>query len=378
MLIFLIKLFFLTVSAHSYKTYSQININKWIFSPKNNDLHKPLIYIDFWATWCAPCISSIPHTQGLEKKFRDKVLFVYISNEPEYKIKSFMTNRSLRFYAANDPLEINFKHFNIKQIPTALIINPSGKIIWRGKPGELTNKILKKLLIKYDQKKGQIKRIKMYQIEKNDITSNNTHSVNTKFSLNYQKFDYTIPFKRVVKDSQLVYQGDLKKILASLLSLQPYQIELKGEMSYWKIIFDKTYMNQPDKAAFIFLKTAGYEWQITEKELNIFELKENQTSSWLNAQLYQYAESPDQTLSITDDYFLTVDNASPFQLAQTLSEKTPWLFTYNGNIIQTYDWNIRIDSLDNLLKNLVEDLDFTIKKKTENFTVYVIRKIRNK
>ncbi len=377
MLNILIKLFFLIIFFFNLKTYSQLEITNWIEKPAKEKLCNPLIYIDFWATWCAPCISSMPHIQGLEKKFDDKILFIYISNEPENKIKKFMSERNLDFYAANDTGEFNFKHFNINQIPTALIIDPSGKIIWRGKPGELNEKILKKLISKYGHKKGKKHRIILKQTKKSKNHNNFTQII--KQSLKFKKFEFPVPFKYSIQEHQIIYQGSLKDILARLLSVKPYQIQIEGDnMTYWEIIFDIKFLNNQEKIAYSFLETTGHSWKKLEREKEVYELKERKTSSWLNGKLYQYAESPDQTLSIMDDYFLTVDNASPSQLAQIISKKTPWLFTYNGNNNQIYDWNIRIDSLDNLLKNLIEDLDFTIKKKTENFTVYVIRKIRNK
>ena len=35
-----------------------------------------IVVLDFWATWCGPCLASIPHTNELAEKYKDKVVSV--------------------------------------------------------------------------------------------------------------------------------------------------------------------------------------------------------------------------------------------------------------------------------------------------------------
>src|SRR5712691_10462103 len=49
-----------------------------------NALKDSVVVIEFWATWCAPCVAAIPHFNELMEKFKDKpVRFISISNEEE-------------------------------------------------------------------------------------------------------------------------------------------------------------------------------------------------------------------------------------------------------------------------------------------------------
>ncbi len=351
--------------------FGQIKINQWIHEPSSEQLHSSLVYVDFWATWCAPCISSMPHTQALEKKFGDQVLFLYISDEPENKIKTFMSRKKYNFYTANDPEHYNYNHFNIKAIPAAMLLNPVGKIIWQGKPWELDERLLKKFIAKYGQKKGKSNRIKLYKRIK--LNDKEKYTTENKFSLKYKRFDYDIPFKSSHEHRQITYQGALKSILSKMLNVEPYQIQIQNDMTYWKIVFSDQFELQQPKVAELFLKSAGLNWQKLDKKFKIYQLNERDTSSWLSRDLYQYAESPDKSLSMIDDYFLTIDNASAKQLAHILSDKTPWIFTYEGANNQVYDWNIRIDNLENLLKNLISDLNFEIIEITKQLPVYIIK-----
>ena len=362
---------FLIIFLLPILSFGQIKINRWIHKPSQGKLEMPLIYVDFWATWCAPCISSMPHTQALEERFGSEVLFLYISDEPENKIKAFMSRKNYDFYTANDTAHYNYELFNIKTIPAAMLLNTKGKIIWQGKPWELDERLLKKFIAKYGQKKGRSNRIELQKQTK--LKKTEKYTTENKFSLKYKSFDYDIPFKSSHEHHQITYQGTLKSILSKMLNVEPYQIQIQDDMSYWKIVFSDQFESKQQRVAELFLKSAGLNWQKLDKKFKIYKLKDQDTSSWLSRDLYQYAESPNQSLSMIDDYFLTIDNASPKQLAHILSDKTPWIFTYEGTNNQVYDWNIRIDNLENLLKNLISDLNFEIIETTEQLPVYTIK-----
>ncbi|TMN70857.1 TlpA family protein disulfide reductase, partial [Pseudoalteromonas maricaloris] len=48
-----------------------------------------LTVIDFFGTWCAPCIKALPHLQELKQKFNDSITIVLVSIEEENVINNF-------------------------------------------------------------------------------------------------------------------------------------------------------------------------------------------------------------------------------------------------------------------------------------------------
>ena len=60
---------------------------------KLGDYQDKLIILDFWATWCAPCISSLGKLDTLQKEFKDDLMIIPTSYEPEEKVRSFFADK---------------------------------------------------------------------------------------------------------------------------------------------------------------------------------------------------------------------------------------------------------------------------------------------
>lgn len=114
-----------------------------------------VIYIDHWATWCAPCINEFEeNTPNFVKRFSKDVEFVYLchkSNRPQWKamISKFQLEGEHYFIEENIVGEIS-DVFSIKGYPTYTIINKKGEIIESNesyKPGrEQTIKLIEELI----------------------------------------------------------------------------------------------------------------------------------------------------------------------------------------------------------------------------------------
>jgi len=89
-----------------------------------------VIVINFWATWCPPCIAEMPSLDKLSQHYEanDNVVFLFVSNEDIAVIDDFITNKAYSFNAYQ-PLTYNPKAFNVSSIPRTLIISKQGEIV---------------------------------------------------------------------------------------------------------------------------------------------------------------------------------------------------------------------------------------------------------
>ena len=87
---------------------------------------KKILLLNFWATWCAPCIKEIPELLELKKKFKDDVEIYFLSVDSNVKktVPKFLKKNKLEdLKVLNDEkLKISSK-FGVKVMPTTIIIN---------------------------------------------------------------------------------------------------------------------------------------------------------------------------------------------------------------------------------------------------------------
>ena len=88
------------------------------------------IFLNFWATWCPPCVAEMPDIHDLYKKMEGKnVAFVLVTQDENFeKAKNFLERKSYTFpiYQLASPLPSVFAS---RSIPTTFVISPQGKII---------------------------------------------------------------------------------------------------------------------------------------------------------------------------------------------------------------------------------------------------------
>ncbi len=98
--------------------------NQVSFGSLNN---KP-VFINFWATWCPPCVAELPGIADLYEKYHDEVNFVIVSNESSAKVMTFAKNKNLNhipfFQNTSVPSD-----FSSQSIPTTFIINKDGVVV---------------------------------------------------------------------------------------------------------------------------------------------------------------------------------------------------------------------------------------------------------
>jgi len=88
-----------------------------------------VIFLNFWATWCPPCIGEMPQIQELYDKFKnnENVVFLLVSNEDLSKIKTFINNKEYSFPVYSSRYKAP-EIFASKSIPTTFLIDKNGVI----------------------------------------------------------------------------------------------------------------------------------------------------------------------------------------------------------------------------------------------------------
>ena len=113
------------LSQDDYKWNLEDSENEEIsFSEFSN---KP-VFLNFWGTWCSPCIAEMPDIQKLYEQFENQIDFVLVSSEEIEDINKFIATKKLTIpvYQLKTPIP---EIFHSTSIPTTFIIDSSGKIV---------------------------------------------------------------------------------------------------------------------------------------------------------------------------------------------------------------------------------------------------------
>ena len=87
-----------------------------------------VVLVNFWATWCPPCIAEMPSMEMLYSDYKNKIEFVFVSNEKQSVINQFLKEKRYSFKVYN-PVTNYPEFFDVTSIPRTFLIDKSGNIV---------------------------------------------------------------------------------------------------------------------------------------------------------------------------------------------------------------------------------------------------------
>jgi len=152
-----------------------LRVSAWIKGIPVQQFEKGKVYvIDFWATWCRPCLAAMPHLSSLARDYKDQVTVIAIDIY-ESKLKPRKSARQIKAFVdsignrmdCNVAIEdsnhtvtdwiINTGEEN-NGIPRTFIIDANGKLAWIGHPSKLDEVLPKIVSRNWDPKEELARR----------------------------------------------------------------------------------------------------------------------------------------------------------------------------------------------------------------------------
>lgn len=132
--IFVNKLIAFSPSVTSEEDRTAIADYNWALEQNNKDrldfskLEGKVVLVNFWATWCPPCIAEMPSFQLLFEDYGDKIDFLFVSSEDHETVRGFLYRKNYTLPAFR-PLSEAPEPLNGRTLPTTFLIDKTGNIV---------------------------------------------------------------------------------------------------------------------------------------------------------------------------------------------------------------------------------------------------------
>lgn len=97
-----------------------------------HELRGKWVLLNFWATWCAPCLKEIPALEHLSMTAPKSFIILGISEslDGQKKLLLFLKDRHVNYPILKDSFGRVADHYGVRGLPDSVLIDPDGRIRW--------------------------------------------------------------------------------------------------------------------------------------------------------------------------------------------------------------------------------------------------------
>lgn len=369
-----------------------IIITDWISNvPVDKNLKGKYLILDFWATWCVPCIQGMDHINELKNRFskRKDIYFLSITDEEPSKVKKLLEIKTFNTIVVSDQTkktQINFGDGKrgIEVLPLAVLIDKNWKIRWIGVPKYLTIDLIEKFVSNSLVSKGVEIDQKHLDSEQNNLSSGQDYLAKIiKLGQDKETHQYLMIKEangeaktdfRVAKRLFYVRSLNVKEIMKFVFGYNENVIvvENNNELKMYDIIHKNDNLDSIGVISLEkkILDTLGFEkvddWAFVRAKII------TKNDKWS----LKKSNSKKKSVAKVDDKII-FSSYSSIELAEEINKRSDFYYIVNFEDNDVYDFVINFESEDKILSSL-KSCGFTIEEKEEKTKIYkIVEKWKN-
>ncbi|MBC9795184.1 TlpA family protein disulfide reductase [Sinomicrobium weinanense] len=368
--LYFLSYFFLCLGTYAY---GQVKVSEFVQASR---LSEPgddkLVFVDFWATWCKPCIHVSKYVETLQKQFPDDFYAVSLTKESRDVVHRFLPKHPSGLAIAIDQDGETFLRHGITTLPYGVLYNTKGEKVWQGHPADLTEKKLRGLIRRNQGKKrkgfnnivhltgeGQTERVSL--VEYRPVKPIEVKLTGTGEKLLYEKGEYTR------------FAGKLEELVTLLGNVSAIQVDIPEEKNSFVELYALTdiWKNHPQQVLKEVYAKSGVSEHVINKEGEVYRLTVKDPSKlWDDKQLDWGRDSPK---FLVDDMQIQADNVSFGEFLTRLGSllEAPVVSTYHDDTPR--DWKLQYRFYELMESQLYDTYGIEIVRDTAVFPITVLR-----
>ena len=354
--------------------FGQINISEQIqpSSIAKQDSNA-LYFVDFWATWCGPCIHVSKYLESLQEQYPNDFYVLSLTKEGPDIVKRFMLKHSTKLAVAIDYEGETFEKNNVRSLPYGILYNAYGEELWKGHPADLKGYQIGGFINTNKQSIGISEMFKIQTYEKvvivEEVEQKNDFEI---INLNFVEDNSKLRVE--MHKSYLELKGNLKSVLAYTLNSHVNQIDIPDELNKsYEMRFKLNSQSYFDKTKVILkklrLKKNDAEM---EGEVLVFDIKD--PHFWSTDQINW---GPDTPKFLIGDSEIKADDVSLDEVKYKLINLLDLpivMYHENIDVKLTHDWEIHYKYFDLMVSGMWDSYGIHVAKEHIKHPQYVISK----
>ena len=345
-------------------------------TPKDKNFSNKFKVVEFWATWCGPCLGAVPHLNELQNKYKDtnNLVFISISDEAPEKINKTLSKIKFETIVVSDQTKKTHENLIMRKdksysIPATILIDDQNIVRFIGRPEMLTSELIDKFINGQLQDFNEVKK-EMTEVnqttepENKDVSARDLFKISSSERVNKSVFlaESNPNHKRDVpsfcdfsKSKLMVFNWDLQSIFAVLNEVPDYKIVVSKDISSLKYDFlyiDKNILK--NKALFekdmkLFLMNT-----LKLKEVNTTRISDVYLLKIMDAKKLKENENTDVNSGhsgSTDQYF-NFDGTDLKYVSEGIFNNFNIIVIDESNSNAKYNFLFKKGSLEDLIKEL--------------------------
>ena len=351
----------------------QIKVSEVVQYSKTATSNDNALYlIDFWATWCGPCIHAKKYLGSLQKQYPEGFYILSLSEENPTKVKRFMQKNATNLAVAIDYDGETFSKYVGQTLPHSTLFNAKGKVLWEGHPADLKPYDVKRFL---SQNKSTISIDKFIKVlgDGSEETVVSSYIPTEDFELK--------PLKGFQEDIQITEAngylkmvGDLKSILSYTSNVYEKQIVIPQELNKSYELFVKKDSGSYENISEALMNELKLEYTEQLSKGKALVLSVENPTFWDTAQINWGSKSPSFLVGDSD---IKADDVSLFEVSSVLAkaiEMPVVIASSDVDISKKHDWEIHFKFFDLMKGGLMDNYGIKAEKKETSYTIFNVTK----